>query len=395
MKKPKLNNRNIIITLILLIIMTSIIKNPKQSIVSAREGLDIWLNLLLPSLFPFIFLSDLLISFGFVNFLAKFTEPIMRPVFNVPGIGIFPFSMSIISGYPVGAKLTSKLRENKLISNAVGNRLISFSSTSGPLFILGTVLIGMLGMPSLAGLMIAPHYLSAISLGILFRFYGKKENLYGETSSNKGLKNQMLDYERKNESIGTLISKSIKDSMDSIIVIGGFIIIYSVIIDLLLYSSTFNLFIGILSKLTSIEENTLKGITAGIIELTKGCSLVSKLDIELINKMIIINFLIGWGGFSIHSQAISFISKTDISSKIYLVSKALHGLISALYTYVLYISIYKGQIVTIYREFTPYLKNYNFNNWLILLTSSTKIAFLSISFLILLSVFIYEFKKQV
>lgn len=389
--RKKLNMKNSIIILVLLIIMIQIIKNPKQSISSAKVGLDLWFNLLLPSLFPFIFISDLLISLGFVSFFSKFLEPVMRPVFNVSGIGIFPFSMSIMSGYPVGARLTSKLREINQISNTEGNRLISFSSTSGPLFILGTVLIGMLGFPKLAGIMIIPHYLGAITIGLLFRFYRKSEK-----SSNNNIldrKNELFNNQEKNKSIGSLISKSIKDSMDSIIVIGGFIIIYSVIIDLLLLSSSFNFFIGIISNITSTDANTLKGITAGIIELTKGCNLVSKLDIALINKIMIINFLIGWGGFSIHSQAISFISSTDISTKIYFFSKALHGLIATIYTYLMYIMFYKGQLTTTFYNSISIVENPNIKNWLFLVTSSTKIALSLIIFLFLISIFVNELSK--
>src|SRR5690554_2091645 len=124
-----INLKNLIVTSILLFIMFQIIKDPKQSILSASEGLNLWFNLLLPSLFPFIFITDLLVSFGFIDFISKYLEPIMKPLFNVRGIGIFPFSMSMLSGYPVGARLTSKLRELRLVNKDEGNRLISFSST--------------------------------------------------------------------------------------------------------------------------------------------------------------------------------------------------------------------------------------------------------------------------
>lgn len=394
MNKKKLHISNIITILLLLVIMLNIVKNPKQSISSAKEGLDIWFNLLIPSLFPFIFISDLLVSIGFVNIFAKYLEPIMKPIFNVSGIGIFPFSMSIMSGYPVGAKLTSNLRNMGLISKTVGNRLISFSSTSGPLFILGTVLIGMLKAPKLSGLMIIPHYLGAITLGVIFRFYKKNEEVNPIENSSSNLETEISTLQNKNKSIGNIISKSIKDSTDSIIVVGGFVIVYSVVIDILILSSTFNSFITILSQLTAIDAYTLKGLTAGIIEITKGCSIISNLDIELINKIILINFIIGWGGFSIHSQAISFIGNTDISTKIYLVSKAFHGFLSAIFTYLIYIFIYKGQLSTTFYTPPIYTHMPKFNSWLMILTSSTKIAISLTIFLLLLSIFVREVRKE-
>lgn len=386
----KINIKNLIVIIILLFIMFQIVKDPKQSISSATEGLNLWFYILVPSLFPFIFLSDLLISFKFVDYISKFLQPIMKPVFNVSGKGIFPFSMSMLSGYPVGARLTSKLREEKDISKTEANRLISFSSTSGPLFILGSVLIGMVGAPNLSALMIFPHYLGTLTIGLLFRFYRKNDKpCIGTRLKNNS---DVVD-ERQNTSLGLIISKSIKDSLDSIVVVGGFVIIYSVIIDIVLASSLFNLFIGSISGVLSIDSDTLKAVTAGFIELTKGCSLISKLDIDLILKIILLNFIIGWAGLSIHSQAISFISRTDISIKIYLISKFFHGLFSALYTYVMYILFYKGQLQTTFSP-TPFLETKNLNSWLYLITSSTRLVFSLVIFLSLLSIFIYNIRKE-
>jgi sporulation integral membrane protein YlbJ len=297
-----------------------------------------------------------------------------------------------MSGYPVGARLTAKLRQMNLISKADGNRLISFSSTSGPLFILGTVLIGMVGAPKLAGLMIIPHYLGAITIGLIFRFYK------GKNINNKNDKilyeNESDLFKAKKSSIGSLIAKSIKDSMESIILIGGFVIIYSVIIDILLLSPLFDSFINLISRLTSINSDIIKGIIAGIIEITNGCEIIAKLNIDLLSKIIILNFIIGWGGFSIHSQALSFINSTDISSKIYLISKALHGLLASIYTYILYLIMYKDILVQTFIEPIPVFNSYNMHIWIKLLTSSSFIVLSAIIFITLICVFVRELQRS-
>lgn len=387
-KKKKENLKDAFIIIILLVIILLIISNPETSIKSAKKGLDLWFNLLVPSLLPFLFISSLLISTGFVDILGKYLQPIMKPLFNVSGVGIFPFTMSIMSGYPVGAKLTSNLREGKSISKTMGNRLISFSSTSGPLFILGTVAIGMLALPELGLIFILPHYLGAITLGFIFRFYRKDDKDFDKNI-------RLYDDKAKDKKpLGFLMTKCIKDSMDSMFIIGGFVIIYSVIIDLLLLSNVFNSAITRLSLITSIDINTLKGLTAGIIELTNGCQIVSSLDISTISKILIINFLIGWGGFSIHSQAISFISSTDLSVKIYLFSKFCHGLLASLYTYFMYIVLYKDKLSAVFNRVPITFEIPTIKSWLYLLTSSTKIAISLIIFLILLSVFINAFRLK-
>lgn len=388
MFKNKLNTKLLLTGIILFFIAIEIIKDPNQSIESAKEGLYLWFNVLLPSLFPFILISDLMISFGVVDYFTRCLEPIMRPLFNVPGIGAFPLTMSVMSGYPVGSKITSKIRKEGLVTRNEANLLIGFCSTSGPLFILGSVTIGLLGTPELGLLLLIPHYLGALTIGLVLGLFNREKHnkKHGNHIMNDAIKTQ-------NKSAGSIISKSVTDSMNAIITVGEFIIIYSVIINIVLQSNGFNLIINVLSKITRIEHQSLKAIFAGIIEITNGCSLLSQLNIPLINKILFINFIIGWGGLSIHSQAISFISETDIKPRFYLVSKALHGLLSLIYTYIIHLFFYKNKIVTTFIPYKPILDIYT-ASWLKILTSSTAIVFSLIMFLIIFSIFLDELIRR-
>ena len=144
---------------------------PKEAFESALNGLSIWWNIVFPALLPFFIFSQVLIGLGVVHFLGVLLEPVMRPVFNVPGTGSFVMAMGLASGFPIGAVLTSKLRQQKLCSKVEAERLISFVNTADPLFMFGAVAVGMLHAPQ-AGLVIAAtHYLSSISVGLVMRFY--------------------------------------------------------------------------------------------------------------------------------------------------------------------------------------------------------------------------------
>ena len=389
LSKFRFKYKDIILGIILVLIIYEIIKDPTKSINSAKEGLNIWLNILIPSLFPFIFITDLLISFGIVSLFTKYLEPIMNPLFKVSGIGIFPLSMNIMSGYPVGSRITSKIRAEGLISRTEANRLICFTSTSGPLYVLGTVGTGMLGLPELGLLLILPHYLGAITNGLILSLYSPKEReetiielQYKHTISNK-----------KNLSFGSVISKAVKDGMDSMIMIGGLVIIFSVIIDILISSPLFSLLTNYISKAINTEPEVVKGITAGIVEITNGCNSVSKLNIPTINKILIINFIIGWGGFSVHSQAMSFISKTDIKTAIYIFSKFFHGVFSSLYTYLIYLIFYKDRLLLAFKPLRGEI-NFNIKSWLEILTSSTLNALCLLIFIFILSALVKEIKQR-
>ena len=83
------------ITFILLLIIFS-----HTAVESASKGINLWLNVVFPSLFPFFVASEILNRTGFIKSVGILLEPIMRPLFNVPGCGSFALAMGVTSGYP-------------------------------------------------------------------------------------------------------------------------------------------------------------------------------------------------------------------------------------------------------------------------------------------------------
>ena len=150
--------------------------DPKEAIQGGLQGLQIFGEIVLPSLLPFFVASEILIGLGIVHFLGALVEPLMRPVFDVPGVGSFVWSMGLAAGYPMDAVITAKLRNSGDCTRVEGERLLAFTNTADPLFLLGAVAVGMLGLPAVGGHLAAAHYISAISVGIIFRFYGRHES---------------------------------------------------------------------------------------------------------------------------------------------------------------------------------------------------------------------------
>lgn len=333
---------NFIFLFIVFWVLLGIIKHPKLSVDSGYRGLLTWFNIIIPSLLPFFIVSEIITGIGFVNLIGRLLEPLMKPLFNVPGASAFPFSMSVVSGYPVGAKIVSTLRKENIISKIEAERTLCFSSTSGPLFMLGAVSIGMLNNPSIAPLIMYPHYLGSITLGLLLRFYKKSKNNDNQ-KENIEHKNYKMTTFKKNLSIGAILSNGVKNSINTIGLIGGFIMFYSVVMELFFVSKIFNQLVGLINNIfhMNTNEEVIKGFTAGLLEVTTGCKIIANTNLELIYKILIINFLVGWSGFSIHSQALSFINTTDIDGKIYLFAKFFHGVFSSIYGLILYLVKYK------------------------------------------------------
>lgn len=117
----------------------------KENLSATKSGLTLWANSVVPALLPFFIATELLSYTNVTEVIGRLLNRYMKPIFNVPGIGAYAFVMGIISGYPVGAKIVTKFRQDGLCTKAEAERLLAFTNNSGPLFIIGTVGITMFG----------------------------------------------------------------------------------------------------------------------------------------------------------------------------------------------------------------------------------------------------------
>ena len=96
------------LTILFTIFLLSLIIFSKTNIPAAQKGLSLWVQNVIPSLFPFFIATELLNYTNLPYYLGKLTNKFMRPLFNIPGEGSYAFIMGIISGYPTGAKIINK-----------------------------------------------------------------------------------------------------------------------------------------------------------------------------------------------------------------------------------------------------------------------------------------------
>lgn len=322
MKKLK-NISYYIIPLLVAFFNVLIVIVPDLVITSAQNGLMLWFNKVLPAILPFLIGTNLLIQLGFIDFLGTLLEPIMKKIFNVSGYGAFALILGMFSGYPIGAKITATLREEKKISKVEAQRLISFTNNSGPLFIIGTVGIGMFGSIELGYFILAIHYISAFTVGYIFRFYKiSKDNDKNpqKTSIKLAFRNLQMSRMKNKKTFGEILSDSVRSSLETICMIGGFIILFSVIAEIFKASN-------ILGKFSN--SDIANGTLIGIIEITNGINILSK-NLSVISVMLT-SMIISFSGLSITAQTVSMISKSDIDLKIYILSKILHSVISLIY----------------------------------------------------------------
>ena len=129
------SRRSVVTTGFLVLLLTlALIVFSEHGYHATVGALKLFFEVVFPSLLPFFILSDVLLSTGMVHFLGVFFEPLMRPLFNVPGVGSFVFSMGLAAGYPMDAVLTAKFRKQGLCTKTEAERLLAFTNSADPLF---------------------------------------------------------------------------------------------------------------------------------------------------------------------------------------------------------------------------------------------------------------------
>ena len=346
--KKNILNLNTLVSIFFLFIIICIIIEPAKYSSVAFKGLEIWVKILVPSLFPFFVLTKLFSSSNFVyDFTSIFRKPI-KTLYNCPPISAYIFFMSIITGYPVGAKLVSDFyNENKLSKNEAV-RTLSFSANSGPMFILGSVAIGMFASKTMGFIIYISHILGSLLNGILYRNYGKQNIFPAIKNGNKQKKKHKTIYEldivdiknssnnknelnnnynniyKKNKDLD--FTESINGSISSIMLIGGVICFAFVLTEVITSNAIFK---GLISSLSNLgfDKNIITAIFSGIFEITKGCIMLSSTPMSLNTATILCTMSISFGGISTLLQALAF-TKKIIPTKIFILQKLTHAIIS-------------------------------------------------------------------
>lgn len=328
--------RNILPFLFFLLAICLVIFS-KSNLVAARSGLILWANSVVPSLFPFFVITELLSNTNIVYYIGKLFDKFMRPLFNVPGESAFAFIMGLISGYPTGGKIVASLREQGICTKDEGDRMLAFTNNSGPLFIVSCVGVSLFGDTKTGLLLLCTHILASITVGIIFgKLSAKKKTSKLDLSTNSSCK-----LEVKNtvtiKNFGKILGKSIQNAISTILMIGGFIVIFSVILSILEKSHLLDFtcqFLKPIFNILGFDLSFSKPILAGIIELTNGVNMVANVHIKALSQNVVLcAFLLGFGGFSVLLQVFSLLAKTDLSINKYIIGKFLQGIIAAFYTF--------------------------------------------------------------
>ena len=321
---------NIIFSLFLTLTVIYFIVNPKLSMEASLAGAKLFFYSVLPTMFPFMVICNMIINLDGIKLYSKILGPILCKPLGLSYPCSFALVASFLCGYPLGAKYSTDLYKKGLIPHDEFVRLLNIASNIGPLFLLGAV-----GNSTLGYLLLIPSYLSAIIMGIITKNKKREKKL--------SLSKEVITENKSTFNIGEVIKKSIEDASLNILVLCGYVIMFSVIISMLktLFISTGTL--TNLSSMLNIPADIFNGLFLGSIEVTNGCNIIASSNLSLFSKLLLLSFLSSFGGLSIIMQTSSFFYKENVSIIKYFLFKVLQGIIAFVLMFFVYM-IFKNNI---------------------------------------------------
>lgn len=317
-------SKNQIITILITLFIVLFIINLNTCMQSTFTGLNLVIKAILPTIFPFSVICNLIIHYDGISFYSNILGPIICKPLKLSNCSSFPIVASLLCGYPLGCKYCCDLYELGYISKEEYLRLLNIASNASPIFLIGSVGAAMLGNIKYGFILLLGNYLAPLIIG----FFTKK-NTHEFNNSN--------EYPLKTDgsyNFGIIIKTSIENAINTTLQVGAFVIIFSIIIGIIKNNSLINIIFNNVEKLLSLSPNSLYGIFLGSIEYTNGCKILTSISSSIIFKLSAISFICSFSGLSIIGQISSFTGKFNISLKKYSFIKFIQGIISFIITFI-------------------------------------------------------------
>ena len=294
------------------IVLLLIVLNPAEALSAAQNALVLCGKTVIPSLFPFLVCSNLLISLGGGAILSRFARGLMYPLFKINGSGALPLIIGLLSGYPCGAVTTCTLYSKGAITKNEAHRLLAFTNNSGPLFIISAVGISIYQSRHIGIILYASHALAALSAGFVAAICA--------SAKKDALPQPTMQYKSP--------ASAVSDSVEGILNLCGYVVFFSVLLSLLQKTG----FINIIEKLfviVGISPYVAKLFSCGIFEITTALSTSECTFLPAVSAVISL------GGISVLFQTMSYTKKCSLSIWPYVLGKIMCCGFSAFYTQIL------------------------------------------------------------
>jgi sporulation integral membrane protein YlbJ len=310
-----------------ILLVFSIIYSPSAAFKASGEGLAIWWRIIFPGLLPFLVLSHMLIASGFVHGIGKLLEPYTKKWLGLPGIASFIIPLGMTAGFPAGADAASKLQRQGQITSAETEKIASYSHFCSPMLIIIVIGAGFAKQPWLGLFLLCIHWiaglLSGMSTNALLRTQQTEQDKAVVQSSTikashkkqpsrirLALRSMEEAHQADGRSFGKLLGDSVSASVQTLMMIGGYILIFSVIIYVLI---------------DALKQLVPSPMIASLLEVHLGSFSIVTQPISLYHKSIWLSALLGFSGLCAYLQVQALLKSSGIIGRFFFVHRLLHA----------------------------------------------------------------------
>ncbi len=300
-------------TFVWLILIIAVLSHPDATFQYAYEGLYQWAVKMVPTLFPFMMISSIMVYSGADLELGRMLSIPLKRVYRYSTYGLYAIFMGFFCGFPMGAKVVSELCEHKKLSKEEAVSLLGFCNNIGPAYFLGIIipilhacgyqntlpfLFGMYGIPAIYGIFLSRRFAKAQAQS------GKVENLQEQAQS---------DNARQTLSLTGCLKKACAENTQSLILLGGYIT----------FTNAFRIFLDFFR----LSDN-VKRVLSSFLEIMGGVQTVYTSSLLPPQKVLWIMTALCFSGISCLIQTSSFLEKAHLPLVAYIRSKGFLTLIS-------------------------------------------------------------------
>ncbi|RKN86567.1 sporulation protein [Paenibacillus ginsengarvi] len=333
------------------LLVLSILLFPERAFKSSLGGLTIWWNIVFPSLLPFLMLGELMNGFGATRAIGTLLEPLARLLFRFPGIGGWAIALGAVAGMPTGAEMAGKLRRDGLVSREEGERILVVSHVASPFFVLTVIGAGFLHSAETGAIIAIVHYASAIGTGLLLRLFQRDTRPAignpAARSSSTAVNNKrtllfraLADMHRARledgRSFGKLLGDSVSGSIQTLMMIGGTMIVFSVLLGVIETAGVVRAAAGLASLTfpeTTAAADSVRSFLSGLLELHIGSNRLSQIPLSGASIAALIAAGLAWSGLAVHVQVKTAIRHTDLRYRVFLLTRLVQAGLSVLLTF--------------------------------------------------------------
>lgn len=308
----------IILNLFIYAIIFYLLIHSKLVVASISESTSLFISKLLPALFPYILITELLINSGKTKDLAYGISYAISKLFHVPINCSTAVIIGFLLGYPNSAKYILNLYNTKQIDSKTATKLVAFTSNANMSYIIATIGIRMFKSFEIGIILTISHFLSAVIIGIMYKPI-INNNIIQQTNINSNSFEKIY-------SPFELLYISISGTLKTLAYIFSYTVIFSLIPQVVF--SDLNL------------PQILTAIMTGIFEISNGINSIYLLNIPLNLKLALTSFILSFSSLMILMQIFSFVHKTKVKFKDLLKYKFLQGILSCVITFIIITFIY-------------------------------------------------------